>query len=125
MLGAGRPRIGLRIEALQVTYNRLSGAMSERLSEALIAEFPPWYEYPLITHAGGKFRYVLAGNLVLQVEDEEFGLDPGDSFHIFSGQPHSIPNETDQVGKILWVQTLKLLKGGSFCHTIAVYFKFN
>lgn len=81
--------------------------------EALIAEFPPRYEHPLITHVGEEFGYVLEGTLVLQVEEEEFEPGPGDSFHIFSStQPHTIRNETDQVGKILWVQTLKLLEGG-------------
>jgi transcriptional regulator with XRE-family HTH domain len=112
ILRAGEPRSRIRIEDSQVTYNLLSGPIPDRVLEALIAEFPPHYAHPLITHEGEEFGYVLEGELVLQVEDEEFTLAPGDSFHIFSSQHHTIRNDSEQLGKILWVLTLKLLEGG-------------
>jgi len=112
VLKAGRPRSRLRIEDSGVTYNVLSGPMSERMLEALVAEFPPNYRHPLITHPGEEFGYVLEGKIELQIEDEKFVLEPGDSFHIFSSQPHTIRNLSPSPAKILWVLTQKLLEGG-------------
>jgi len=112
VLKAGRPRSRIKIEDSNVTYNVLSGPMPDRMLEALIAEFPPNYEHPLITHPGEEFGYVLEGKIALRIEDEEFELGPGDSFHIFSSQPHTIRNLSSKPAKILWVLTQKLLEGG-------------
>jgi len=59
-----------------------------------------------------EFGYVLEGKIELQIEDEKFVLEPGDSFHIFSSQPHTIRNLSPSPAKILWVLTQKLLEGG-------------
>ncbi|MGC9530205.1 MAG: helix-turn-helix domain-containing protein [Candidatus Bipolaricaulaceae bacterium] len=112
VLRAGQARTRLRIEDSQVTYHLLSGAMPDRMLEALIAEFPPHYEHPLITHGGEEFGYVVEGKIVLQFEDHEFELGPGDNFHFFSTQPHTIRNPRDVTAKVLWVLTQKLLEGG-------------
>jgi len=86
--------------------------MSDRVLEALIAEYPPHYDPPLITHEGEEFGYVLEGKVLLQVEDKEETLTSGDSFHIFSSQLHTVRNPSEQTAKILWVLTMKLLGGG-------------
>ncbi|HAF70724.1 MAG: Cupin 2 conserved barrel domain protein [Acetothermia bacterium 64_32] len=112
VLKAGSPRTRIRIEDSQVTYSLLSGPMPERLLEAFIAEFPVGYKHPLVTHPGEEFGYLLEGEVVLRVEEEEFRLQPGDSFHILSTQPHTIYNVGDKPAKLLWVMTHKLLEGG-------------
>ena len=112
VLKAGSPRSRIYLEDSQVTYSLLSGSMSDRVLEALIAEYPPHYDPPLITHEGEEFGYVLEGEVLLQVEDKKETLEPGDSFHIFSSQAHTIRNSTDHPAKILWVQTQKILEGG-------------
>lgn len=112
VLKAGRPRTRIRIEDSQVTYSLLSGPMPDRVLEALIAEFPPGYRHPLITHSGEEFGYVLEGEVILQLEDREFALEPGDSFHILSSQPHTVRNPSDRPARILWVLTQRLLEGG-------------
>lgn len=112
VLRAGQPRSRIRIEDSHVTYNLLSGPMPGRVLEAVIAEYPPHYDPPLITHEGEEFGYVLEGNVLLQVEDKEETLESGDSFHIFSSQPHTVRNPADQTAKILWVLTMRLLEGG-------------
>ncbi len=112
VLKKGRPRTRIRIEDSQVTYSLLSGPMPDRTLEALIAEFPPHYEHPLITHQGEEFGYILEGKIILQIEDEEFSLEPGDSFHIRSSRPHTVRNPSDRPAKVLWVLTQRLLEGG-------------
>jgi len=112
VLKAGRPRTRIRIEDSQVTYNLLSCPMPDRTLEVLIAEFPPHYDHPLITHPGEEFGYVLEGTLLLQIEDKEFTLEPGDSFHILSSRPHTVRNPSDSPARVLWVLTEKFLEGG-------------
>ena len=112
VLKAGQPRSRLQINDSQVIYSLLSVSSSERVLEAFIAEFPPQYHHPLITHAGEEFGYLVEGKLVLQVGDQDYLLEPGDSYHISSAEPHTIRNESDQPGRILWVQTQKILEGG-------------
>lgn len=112
VLKAGSPRSRIYLEDSQVTYSLLSGSMSDRVLEALIAEYPPHYDPPLITHEGEEFGYVLEGEVLLQVEDKKETLEPGDSFHIFSSRLHTVQNPADEPARILWVLTMKLLDGG-------------
>jgi quercetin dioxygenase-like cupin family protein len=86
--------------------------MPDRVLEAAIAEYPPHYSPPFITHGGEEFGYVLEGKLLLQVEDKKELLNVGDSFHYFSTRPHTLQNLGDDTAKILWVLTMKLLEGG-------------
>jgi transcriptional regulator with XRE-family HTH domain len=109
---AGKPRSRIKIGDAQVTYNLLSNSMTDRILEALIAEYPPHYHPPRVTHVGEEFGYVLEGQVLLQVGDKEDVLGPGDSFHIFSTQEHTVQNPGDTTTKILWVLTMKLLEGG-------------
>ncbi len=109
---AGKPRSRLRIEDSQVTYNFLSRLTPERVLEALIAEYPPHYNPPLVTHEGEEFGYVLEGKVLLHVTDQEEMLVPGDSFHIISSQLHTVQNTSDKPARILWVLTMKLLERG-------------
>jgi transcriptional regulator with XRE-family HTH domain len=112
VLRAGHPRSRIRIEDSNVTYNLLSGGMPDRMLEAMIAEYPPHYSPPLISHEGEEFGYVLEGQVLLQVEDKKELLNVGDSFHFFSSRPHTVQNPGDDTAKVLWVLTLKLLEGG-------------
>jgi len=112
VLKAGKPRSRIKIEDSHVTYNVLSGPMPDRILEAFISEFPPGYAHPLITHPGEEFGYVLAGKVVLQIEDNEYELEPGDSFHFYSTQPHTLRNVGPDTAKVLWVMTHKLWEGG-------------
>lgn len=112
ILRAGQPCSRIHFQDSQVTYNLPSGPMPGRVLDALIAEFTPHYAHLLITHEGEEFGYVLKGELILQVENNEFALMLGDSFHIFSSQRYTIHNNMEQVGKTLWVLPVKLLEGG-------------
>lgn len=93
-----------------MTYNLLSARMPDRVLEAYIADYPPHYDHPLITHEGEEFGYVVEGRLILQIGDQEHLLEPGDSFHISSAEPHTIRSKSDRPGRILWIQTEKLFE---------------
>lgn len=108
---ADQPLQRIRIEDSHVTYSLLSTRMPHRILEAYVADYPPLYAHPLITHEGEEFGYVVEGRLVLVIGDHEYSLESGDSYHISSAEPHTIRNETDRPGKILYVQTGKLLEG--------------
>jgi len=107
---ADQSRCQIRIEDSHVTYNQLSADMPERSLEAFIADYPPHYEHPLVTHEGEEFGYVVEGRLILVLGDQEHTLEPGDSYHISSAEPHTIRNETDRLGRILYVQTERILE---------------
>jgi transcriptional regulator with XRE-family HTH domain len=109
---AGDPRSRILIGDSHVTYNMLSASFPNRVLEALISEYPPHYSPPLVTHEGEEFGYVLEGNILLQVGNQEETLGPGDSFHIISSQPHTVQNPSAELAKVLWVLTMKLLEGG-------------
>ena len=108
---ADQPGRRIRIEDSQVTYNQLSASTPERSLEAFVADYPPHYEHPLVTHEGEEFGYVVEGRLVLVIDGQEHTLEPGDSYHISSAEPHTVRNETDRLGRILYVQTAKILEG--------------
>lgn len=109
---AGEPHNRVRIGDSEVTYDLLSSSIPCRVLEALIAEYPPRYKPPLLTHEGEEFGYVLEGEVTLQVEENRETLTSGDSFHILSSQPHTVQNPSDKPARILWVLTMKLLERG-------------
>ena len=102
-------QLPIRIASSAVSYRYLSGAFEGRILEVLINEFPPNHRHPLATHEGEEFGYVLAGHLILRIEDQAFPLGPGDSFHFPSIRPHGY--ETGGEGaKVLIVSTQKFLE---------------
>jgi len=111
---AGKPRGRIQIGDSRVTYNILSNSISNRVLEALIAEYPPHYLPPLVRHDGEEFGYVLEGRVRFEAQGQEELLGPGDSFHIISSRLHTVQNPTDTPARILWVLTMKLLEGGGY-----------
>ncbi len=89
------------------SYVCLSGNFPGRQLEILINLFPPGYQHPKASHKGEEFGYVLSGDLTLIVEDEEYLLGPGDSFHFVAEKPHTY--RTRQGAKVLIVSTEKFL----------------
>ena len=107
---AGEPQYQVRIGSSEITYSMLSGSRPNRTMEAFIAEYPPGYAPPVLPHEGEEFAYVLSGRVLLIFEDEEHALEPGDSFKIDSNRPHTVRNLEDEPARVLWVQTLKILR---------------
>ena len=89
------------------SYVCLSGNLPDRQLEILLNLFPPGYQHPKTTHGGEEFGYVLSGDLTLVIEDQEYLLGPGDSFHFVAERPHTY--YTRQGAKVLIVSTQKFL----------------
>ena len=59
----------------------------------------------LTTHEGEEFLYMLQGELQISLEEEEYHLQPGDSFYFESATPHSWKNPGRSETWVLWVNT--------------------
>ena len=56
-------------------------------------------------HDGEEFLYVLRGELHIELEEERYRLQPGDSFYFESTTPHSWKNPGRSETWLLWVNT--------------------
>lgn len=95
----------LRSSEKGVAYICLPGDFPERQLEILVNSFPPGYQYPKAVHEGGEFGYILAGDLTLIIENNEYKLGPGNSFHFSAEKPHTY--RTKQGAKVLIMSTQK------------------
>lgn len=59
----------------------------------------------MYTHIGEEFIYVLEGVITVFVDDREYELYPGDSMQIDSTMPHNWINKTNNIVKILSINT--------------------
>jgi transcriptional regulator with XRE-family HTH domain len=101
---------------------KLSITSSERLYEVISPRTPGLIFEPLLvtvkpnsgleepySHEGEEFAYVVEGELIFTVGDEEYRLGTGDSIHLLSSVPHAICNDSDEPAKILWVLTPRFI----------------
>lgn len=95
-------RFRIRIEGFGIAYSYLSRRFSGRVNEILINVFPPNYRHRIAPHEGEEFGYVLEGHLSLQIE-EEYPLDPGDSFQFLASRPHGYTTSANGGAKVLIV----------------------
>ena len=57
------------------------------------------------THEGEEFLYILRGELHISLEEEEYQLQPGDSFYFESATPHRWKNPGKTETWVLWINT--------------------
>ena len=57
----------------------------------------------LHAHDGEEFGYVLEGVLNLYLDEKEYVLYPGDSFHFHSRIPHELANYSNRLVRVLYV----------------------
>ncbi|MFC2095932.1 helix-turn-helix domain-containing protein [Candidatus Bipolaricaulota bacterium] len=93
-----------------IRYRFLSRDFPGRLFEVVIGEIPTGYTYPLASHEGEEFGYLLEGELRLLLGEDEHLLRPGDSYHFGPFAEHGYEALGDKDVRIMWVQTLKDLK---------------
>lgn len=56
----------------------------------------------LQSHSGEEFAFVLAGELIISLGDEQFNLQAGDSIHYDALQTHAWSNPSDQPCVVIW-----------------------
>lgn len=60
----------------------------------------------LYTHKGEEGGYVMTGEMVLEIENQEFHLKTGDSFRFKSNAPHRFANATDEETVVVWTNVV-------------------
>ena len=102
-------------ESSQDIYYSLAGRMpaGKGQLEPIIVQMKPEKEpkkHSPVSHDGEEFGYILEGIVTLIIENKEYELYHGDSYHILSDTPHVIMNCTGRIAKILYVNTPKVFQ---------------
>lgn len=97
-----------------VTYTRLDTQIRNQRMNALTMELPPGTELPRVHRDEGEdFFYILQGEVVQSIGEEEFTLRKGDSVHHNTQVDHHCVNKSNKPAKILWVGTPVLFPSGT------------
>jgi transcriptional regulator with XRE-family HTH domain len=94
-----------------VIYNLLTATFDSAI-EFLLIETPPHTPTTKVTkfsHPGEEFFYVLKGPIILNVGDESFLLNEGDSGSFDSSIPHNLENNSDEKTLLLIAATEKFI----------------
>lgn len=75
-------------------YELLSPDLKRRI-EFIIMRLDPDAVSPRLFHEGEECALVLRGSVVVQVGDEEYPMDEGDSIYFNSGLPHNVRNTAE------------------------------
>jgi transcriptional regulator with XRE-family HTH domain len=78
------------------TYKSLAPEVKGRHMEALLVQLEENPDTEKSVHEGEEFIFVLEGVAVLQIADESFDLEPGDSVYYLSTTPHLIAAKSGQ-----------------------------
>lgn len=89
-----------------VSLERLLPQDAKRVLQGNIHIVPPGRGSDgAIRHEGEEFGYILAGQLMLTVEDKTYDLRQGDSFTFPSTLEHSYFNPGTETTRIIWINT--------------------
>ena len=78
------------------TYKSLAPEVKGRHMEALIVQLDVDPDKEISVHEGEEFIFVLDGIVVLEIGDDKFELEPGDSVYYLSTTPHHIAAKNDK-----------------------------
>ncbi|WP_442601781.1 helix-turn-helix domain-containing protein [Paenibacillus sp. KN14-4R] len=101
-----------RIEGSPMIYVRLGGDFPDRAMEPLLNILPPSQTKSVaFNHAGEEFYYVLEGTVMINVDEEEYVLQKGDTIHFPSTLVHTLYNPSvDEEAQVLSVLTPVIFK---------------
>jgi len=78
------------------TYKSLAPEVKGRHMEALIVQLEVDPDKEISIHDGEEFIFVLDGIVALEIGDDKFELEPGDSVYYLSTTPHHIAAKKDK-----------------------------
>ena len=78
------------------TYKSLASAVKGRHMEPLVVQLEEAPEESLSVHNGEEFIFVIQGEVSLQIGEEQYNLEPGDSAYYLSTTPHLISSKKDK-----------------------------
>lgn len=89
----------------KVKYQLLTPGIKDDLEMILIELEPGQQDRQVITHTGEECGYVLEGQLVVVLDDEEYELEAGDSIYFDSSLPHRFINRGEEKCISVWAMT--------------------
>lgn len=92
------PEMALVLEDLNIGF--VPGLLEARIG-TISPKAHSGAEY--MTHPGEELAHVLSGQVLYDVDGEEFRLARGDSLHFKSDTPHRWVNDSDEPAEVLWV----------------------
>jgi len=94
------------IEGSEVKHIRLSGEFDNRKIEPFIVILPPNKEFKeKFSHPGEEFYYVLKGEVIFKVNENNYRLREGDSIHFPSKEVHMWRNPVSKDTKLMSILT--------------------
>lgn len=85
-------------------FESLDFAVTDRKMEAFLATFPAQSKRSKLHHHDGvEFIYVVSGQIIIEIDGEDYSLGEGDSIYFDSGAPHSYRREGRAVSTALVV----------------------
>jgi len=78
------------------TYKSLAPEVQGRHMEALIVQLEENPDEEMSVHEGEEFIYVIEGVAVLNIGEDRFALEPGDSVYYLSTTPHQIESKSGE-----------------------------
>lgn len=104
-------QLHIQIGGSPITYQYLSGQLPDApIEELLIAEFPPRCDQQHSSHKGQELGYVLRGSLVLNVQNEEYELQAGDSYRVAASQEHGYRTSASGGAAVLMAVTQRFIE---------------
>lgn len=90
------------------SYERISSTFPGNVLRSVLIHEPPGHRGELIAHDGEEMMFVVEGAITVQLENECYVLERGDSLHFLSTRTHATWNHTNRDATILWVGTMDL-----------------
>ncbi|MFC7364005.1 MULTISPECIES: helix-turn-helix domain-containing protein [Bhargavaea] len=94
-----------RFESSPVVYSRLNGEFDGRGLEPILVTLAPRVRQEVDSHPGEEFYYVVKGEILVQLDQEEYVVGEGDTIHFPSHVPHGWENLCDEEAVLLCIVT--------------------
>lgn len=89
-------------------YEFLERGFPEAQLNACLSHVPPGHESEMMSHEGEDFVYLVAGEMLYEVDGVQYALAAGDTLHFDSRKPHRGTNVGTATAVELWVGTMRL-----------------
>lgn len=103
-------RMRFSVNDPRIAYERLHAEFPGNTLSSFLITIEPGYRSETASHEGEELVFVLEGDLVLRIEDEEMRVGPGDTIHFRGNRLHSWANEGSVAVKLLWAGTLTMFR---------------
>jgi transcriptional regulator with XRE-family HTH domain len=97
-----------KIDGTSRFYEFLERGFPEAKLNACLSHVPPGHASEMMSHEGEDFVYLVAGEMLYEVDGIEYALKAGDTLHFDSRKPHRGRNTGASTAIELWVGTMRL-----------------